>query len=459
LLVGLSPPESVRAALAVVNLHPLMEATGGDPSIVIGIIDGPVDLSHPAFASSSVSTVRSNHAALCQNAASSACFHGTAVAGVLTASRGVPAPAIAPACTALLYPVFPEGPSGAAGLPATTPGALTRAIMETVDAGAKIINLSLGLLTSDITPYPELDEASEYACKRGVILVAASGNQGRIGFLPLLNHPWMIPVAACDLNGRVTPESNLSPSIGIRGLRAPGVDVSTTAPASRYIPVTGTSVAAAFVTGGLALLWSQFPGATASEIRQVALQAAHSPRRSIIPPLFDAEAARQLFRTTTTRREVVMEDQKRQDEPGQAQEGQPVTVLHREATRPAGPRHAALSPHLTPGRGRVVTHVGAGAPCPTCAVGAQETAAAAPPTFIYAIGSVKTRFPSPAVEKEFAQSLVGGATANLTDQQVFYNTLRANRYLANEVCWVFSIEGAETYILLPREPVMLEQFV
>src|SRR5262249_17495436 len=51
------------------------------------------------------------------------------------------------------------------------------------------------------------------------------------------------------------------------------------------------------------------------------------------------------------------------------------------------------------------------------------------------------------------------ATANLTDQTVIYNTLKENRYLANEVCWFFSIEGVETYVLVPRDQAVLDRFV
>jgi hypothetical protein len=69
------------------------------------------------------------------------------------------------------------------------------------------------------------------------------------------------------------------------------------------------------------------------------------------------------------------------------------------------------------------------------------------------------RLPSLSIEKEFAQAVRNGQTTNLSDQQVQYTILRENRYLANEVCWVLSIEGVETYILVPRDPLMIEQFI
>ena len=42
---------------------------------------------------------------------------------------------------------------------------------------------------------------------------------------------------------------------------------------------------------------------------------------------------------------------------------------------------------------------------------------------------------------------------------MLHKTLKENRYLANEVCWVFSVEGVETYILFPRDSSLLDQFI
>jgi len=97
------------------------------------------------------------------------------------------------------------------------------------------------------------------------------------------------------------------------------------------------------------------------------------------------------------------------------------------------------------------------APCPTCAAG--ESANSGPPTFVYAIGQARMRFPSAGVEKEFAQSMANATTAGLTDQAALHRALQANRYLANEVCWLFAIDGVETYVLVARDQVVLDQFV
>src|SRR5437762_2380239 len=80
--------------------------------------------------------------------------------------------------------------------------------------------------------------------------------------------------------------------------------------------------------------------------------------------------------------------------------------------------------------------------------------AAQPPAYVFAIGQVDPRFPSLAVEKEFAQAVGRAGTAGQTDRQALRKALadRGNRYLARQLCWVLTIEGLETYILVPRDP-------
>jgi len=81
--------------------------------------------------------------------------------------------------------------------------------------------------------------------------------------------------------------------------------------------------------------------------------------------------------------------------------------------------------------------------------------------FVYAIGSIAVRFPSLGVEKEFVQATGRGDTAGLTDQQVLQRVLSEprNRYLTRQVCWVFSIEGLDTYLLQPREAADYDQLL
>jgi subtilisin family serine protease len=141
-----------------------------------------------------------------------------------------------------------------------------------------------------LTVYDKLQQAYDYALQKGAIIVVAAGNQGNIGNISLINHQWLIPVASCDEDGRLDPMSNFGPSIGNRGLMAPGVNIRSAYPGGQYTHMSGTSFAAPFVTGSIALLWSIFPNATATAIIQ-SITRATSNRRSIIPPLLNVEAA------------------------------------------------------------------------------------------------------------------------------------------------------------------------
>ncbi len=276
----------------IINMDSLMQATSGRPEIIVGLIDGPVESSHPDIKDAAITTASSASNPGCKAAGSSACLHGTFVAAMLCARRGSRAPAICPDCTFLLRPIFCEETSTGESCPSITPRELAAAVVETVEAGARIINLSMTLSGSPVQENRELTDAFDYAFHRGVLLIAASGNHGHIGHIPLFNHRWVIPVAACDSRGRVHADSNVGPSIGLGGLMAPGVDVVSASPDGGNTRMTGTSAAAPFVTGAAALLWSLFPNAPAGDVRG-ALAAAGSPgrRKSIIPPVLDANAS------------------------------------------------------------------------------------------------------------------------------------------------------------------------
>jgi hypothetical protein len=105
--------------------------------------------------------------------------------------------------------------------------------------------------------------------------------------------------------------------------------------------------------------------------------------------------------------------------------------------------------------------VAAAQSCPNCGAAAANGGATATPNYIYAIGRIEPRFPRPSVEKEFAQATGRAETAGLTDRQAVQKVLsqRQNRYLARQLCWVMTIEGLETYMLIPRDPADLDLLI
>lgn len=288
----------------LIKLSALMERTSGIPQVKIGLIDGPVVSRHADLTRENLHEIVGTNSAACTQAQSTACLHGTFIAGILAAKRNSPAPAICPGCTLLIRPIFTETTSGREHLPSATPQELAAAILECIGAGAHIINLSLALAQPSTKGEQALEEALHLALRRGVLIVAAAGNQGTLGSSAITRHPWVIPVVACDLRGRTINESNLGSSIGTRGLSAPGDNITSLGSGGQSLTLGGTSVAVPFVTGAIALLWSEFPAATAAQIKLAIMQASTTkPRRaSVVPPLLDATAAYQILLAANIRR-------------------------------------------------------------------------------------------------------------------------------------------------------------
>jgi hypothetical protein len=123
------------------------------------------------------------------------------------------------------------------------------------------------------------------------------------------------------------------------------------------------------------------------------------------------------------------------DQPSSAA-GAPTPVPSRENSTSA----ASLAPQQL---------AAAPAPCPTCA----PVPASQARSYVYALGRIEPRFPSPAVEKEFAQVTGRAETKGKTDREAMQAVLsaRENRYLARQLCWVLALQGLETYLLMPRD--------
>jgi hypothetical protein len=129
------------------------------------------------------------------------------------------------------------------------------------------------------------------------------------------------------------------------------------------------------------------------------------------------------------------------------------------------PRINDVQASMQPSEARTGTVVSPQAGCATC--GASEGVAGLSPngsgtvSYVYAIGRVEARFPNLAAEKEFAQATGRADTAGKTDQQTFHTVLskRENRYLVRQLCWVLTIQGLETYLLVPRDPADIDLLV
>lgn len=287
-------------ACDLVGLGPLIAGGAGRPEVIVGLIDGPVAADHPDLAGESIRALPGGHVS-CALTGGAACFHGTFVAGILSARRGSGAPALCPGCTLVVRPIFAEAPS-IDRLPAASPQDLAAAVLECIDAGARVLNLSVTLARASARDEHTIQTVLDHACRRGVAVVAAAGNESAIGGSVITRHPWIVPVIGYSLRGRPLAQSNLGAVIGRQGLGAPGHNVTSLCASGGTCTSSGTSVAAPFVAGAFALLLSAFPRATASEVRAALSRSGPARRRTVVPPLLDARAAYRALRAAQHRR-------------------------------------------------------------------------------------------------------------------------------------------------------------
>lgn len=273
--------------LGMAGLTRLLELTWGGPEVAVGLVDGPVLLGHPELRDAAVRVLRGSR----QPADAAGYQHGTFTAGMLFARRGAAAPAICPGCRLVLRSIFPgDRGEGGYGAQVTSAAELASAVAECVDAGAHVVNVSASFGQVSMLEQRELTGALDHAASRGVLVVAAAGNQGAVAGSALTRHPWVIPVVACDNKGQPLPYATLGAGIGRRGLTAPGSGITSLAADGQATTATGSSVAAPFVTGALALLLSLLPNAEPARVR-AALCGAGQKRKTIIPPMLDAWGA------------------------------------------------------------------------------------------------------------------------------------------------------------------------
>lgn len=137
---------------------------------------------------------------------------------------------------------------------------MAEGIRYAVDHGADVINMSI----SKELATKEERAAIRYAIDKGVVLVAAAGNEGAgkpgpTGFAPYsypAAFPGVVSVGATDRGLRRASFSNFNPSVLVS---APGVDILGAGPGDEYWVGRGTSQASALVSGVAALIKAKYP--------------------------------------------------------------------------------------------------------------------------------------------------------------------------------------------------------
>ena len=141
-------------------------------------------------------------------------------------------------------------------------------ILQAADAGASVINLSLGGRSLD-SKQKAYSDAVAYANAKGAIVVVAAGNDNADarGYAPA-NAQGVITVSAVDTNLNKASFSNSVEFIKYK-ISAPGTQIYSTIPNNQYAPFNGTSMAAPYVTGLVGMMKSIAPDLTTAQVYDI----------------------------------------------------------------------------------------------------------------------------------------------------------------------------------------------
>jgi hypothetical protein len=234
---GVQSSQYVIGKLKLDEVHRL--ATGSN--VLVAVIDSKIDVNHPDLAG----TVVEEFDAVGRPGRPD--NHGTGMVGAIVAQRKLMG--VAPGSKILAIHAFST--DGKDTAQATTKHILA-GIDYAIKRGARVINMSFA------GPYdPMLQLAMKRARDKGVVLVAAAGNAGpKSPPLYPAADPNVIGVTATDEEDKLFSGANRGPQVAVA---APGVNILEPAPNASYQVTTGTSVAAAHVSGVAALLIEKNP--------------------------------------------------------------------------------------------------------------------------------------------------------------------------------------------------------
>ncbi|MGW1540196.1 type VII secretion-associated serine protease mycosin [Streptomyces sp. NPDC002309] len=267
--------DGIRAqqwALEAMHTEAAWQTTKG-AGITVAVLDTGVDDEHPDLAGNVLATKDMVGFGAGRGDEAWA-KHGTAMAGIIAGhghgeGNGDGVLGIAPEADILPVRVILEDDDPARAKARKTRGnALADGIRWAADQGVDVINLSLGDDSASAHPEPAEDEAVQYALRKGSVVVASAGNGGEKGdhiSYPAA-YPGVIAVTAVD---RLGTRASFSTRRWYATVSAPGVDVVIAVPGRTYYEGWGTSAAAAFVSGAVALVRAAHPGLTPAQIKRL----------------------------------------------------------------------------------------------------------------------------------------------------------------------------------------------
>jgi thermitase len=225
-------------ALTKVDASQAWDVTTGSPGITIAILDTGVDLDHPDLAGKIISNTNFSNSPTVDDVYG----HGTHVAGIAAAMTDNSIGVAGLGYSASIMNVKVLSDMGAGSYSWITAG-----IIWAANNGADVINMSLGGPSTSSA----LEDAIDYAWSKGVVIVAAAGNNGDTTPMYPAYYSNCIAVAATDANDARASWSNYGNWVDVA---APGVSIYSTLMENGYGYMSGTSMASPHVAGLAALV-------------------------------------------------------------------------------------------------------------------------------------------------------------------------------------------------------------
>ena len=283
--------------LALMNMPQAWDIERGNPEVIVAVVDGGVDMQHPEFGSqlwrnvgevpgngvdddgngyvddingwdfSDAPTLpRNGDSRVRDNEPEDEIGHGTHVSGIIgaAANNEIGIAGIAWRCRLMPLRASFKHYGGGGYLQNDDAAA---AIVYAADNGAQVINMSWG----DTVNAFIVADAVAYAYARGCVMVAAAGNDGAAGSYYPAGLKTVISVAALTQERQLNGVSNFGATIDIA---APGDEILSTDLNGAYLHSSGTSIAAAHVSGVAALVVSANPDDTNAEVQETLIRTA-----------------------------------------------------------------------------------------------------------------------------------------------------------------------------------------
>lgn len=259
------PAQYVLGKLEIEQAHQI--ATG--KSVLVAVIDSAIDGGHPDLGRSIVK----NFDALGGKSAPQP--HGTEMAGAIAAHGKLLG--IAPGVELLAARAFDSTAGKARG----TSFDIYKSLQWAADNDARIVNMSFAGPAD-----PALHRMLAAAYEKDIVLIAAAGNDGPYAApaYPAADSD-VIAVTATDVDDKPFKMANRGKYVAVA---APGVEIVALAPDASYGITTGTSVAAAHVSGIAALLLQRDPSLKPADVRAILAATAKPLRMSGHDPEFGA---------------------------------------------------------------------------------------------------------------------------------------------------------------------------